>query len=57
MKDVEGYMMYVKDVFGYCIKYMKNKFLEEFKKIDNLIWEENIMWVVIVFVIWNESVN
>lgn len=37
MKDVEGYMMYVKDVFGYCIKYMKNKFLEEFKKIDNLI--------------------
>lgn len=49
-------MMYVKDVFGYCIKYMKNKFLEELKKIDNLIWEENIMWVVIVFVIWNESV-
>lgn len=34
---------------------MKNKLLEELKKTDNLIREENIMWVVTVPAIWNES--
>lgn len=47
--------MHAKDVFGHCIKYTKNKLLEELKKTDNLIREENIMWVVTVPAIWNES--
>lgn len=32
MKDAEGHTMHAKDVFGHCIKYMKNKLLEELKK-------------------------
>lgn len=53
--DDEGHAMQAKDIFGHSIKYMKKRLLDDLQARGNMIRDENIMWVVTIPAIWNDS--
>lgn len=57
--DIKGDEMFVIDVFFVVIKYMKDCFLKEFneKDYENVVEVDNIRWVLIVLVIWDDIVK
>lgn len=58
LSDISGKKMFVMDVFFVVIKYMKEYFLYKLsEKGDIEIKKEEIRWVLIVFVIWNDIVK
>lgn len=59
IKDLNGKEILVRFVFIYCIKFMKDDLMKmvERKKVDIEFKMENIRWVIMVFVIWEEFVK
>lgn len=58
LSDISGKKMFVMDVFFVVIKYMKEYFLYKLSEIGDIeIKKEEIRWVLIVFVIWNDIVK
>ncbi|XP_062571662.1 heat shock 70 kDa protein 12A-like [Saccostrea cucullata] len=56
LTDSRGFKMPALDIFTHCIKYMKDDLLDIVKKrnVDNLLTDDNILWVLTVPAIWDE---